>query len=184
MDGYDEYTRGTNINIDKAIEKDTLWNCWIILTSRVIKELESVKSFMDAEAAIHGFSEQKIKEYATKFLESEEDSEELVEKAQESRITDILSIPIILQMLCVLFAHDDSLPETRTDIIWALVKRCIDCSFLRLNGTKSHLTASEIHKILVKLGSLAWKSLQSNVKQLLLNKVSYSHRQGFIITKY
>ena len=132
-----------------------------------------VKSFMDAEAAIHGLSEEKIKEYATKFLESKEDSDEFVEKAQESRIADILSIPIILQMLCVLFANDDSLPGIRTGIIWAVVKRCIDCSFLRLNGLKPHLTASEKHEILVNLGSLAWKSLQNNIKQLLLNKVSY-----------
>ena len=179
MDGYDEYTKGSNINIDKAIEKDTLWNCWIILTSRVIKELEIVKSFMDAEAAIHGFSEEKIKEYAAKFLESKEDSEELVEQAQESRISDILSIPIILQMLCVLFTNVDSLPETRTAIIWAVVKRCINCAFLRLNGLKPHLTDSQIHEILVKLGSLAWKSLQGNVKQLLLNKVSHVHHEGF-----
>ena len=173
MDGFDEYTKGTNEGIDKVIEKESLWNCWVIVTSRVIPELESVKPFMDAEAAIHGFNEEKVKEYATKFLGSEDDSEELIEKAQESRISKLMSIPIILQMLCVLFTSTLSLPETRTGIVQAIVKRCIDCSFVRLNGLKPNFQASEIHKMLVKLGGLAWESLQNNVRHLLLNKVRY-----------
>ena len=172
IDGFDEYTKGTNESIDKAIEKDTLWDCSIILTSRVIPELEEVKQFMDAEAAIHGFSETKIKEYAAKFLGSEEDGEELVDKAKKSRIDSLLSIPVILQMISVLFTSTMSLPETRTGILQAIVRRCIDCSFVRLKEHKPNLQKSEIHKILIKLGGLAWKSLQSNVKQLLLNKVS------------
>ena len=180
MDGFDEYTKGINKGIDEAIEKENLWNCWIIVTSRVIQELEEIKPFMDAEAAINGFSEAKVKEYASKFLDSEEDGDELIEKAQESRIINILSIPIILQMLCVLFRSSQSLPETRTGILKAIVKRCIDCALARAK-VKPNLQIPKIHDMLVKLGGLAWKSLQSDVKQLLLTKVTDDFKLQYTI---
>ena len=50
IDGHDEYKTGTNSDIDDAIKKEKLWNCWMILTSRETTQLVDVKQYMDAEA--------------------------------------------------------------------------------------------------------------------------------------
>ena len=66
LDGHDEYKRGRNKDIDEAIEKQKLWDCWMIVTSRESEQIKHVKEYMDAEAEIHGFDEDNIKKYLTK----------------------------------------------------------------------------------------------------------------------
>ena len=43
FDGYDEYHDGTNADIDKAIIKSYLRNCWIITTSRETTQLSKIR---------------------------------------------------------------------------------------------------------------------------------------------
>ena len=63
IDGYDEYRRGINADIDKTIAKDLHRNCLIVLTSRETEELPVIREYMDSEAKILGFSEANMEEY-------------------------------------------------------------------------------------------------------------------------
>ena len=67
LDGYDEYRRGTNKDIDEAIE-NKIGNCFLILTSRprndsgdkkIVSKL--IRNRIDGEIMIEGFSPENIK---------------------------------------------------------------------------------------------------------------------------
>ena len=64
LDGYDEYTPGTNTELDQAIEK-TVGKCLLILTSRpqdVRDFTRRIRKKMDGEIVIEGFQSQKHRE--------------------------------------------------------------------------------------------------------------------------
>ena len=137
LDGHDEYEPGTSRDIDKAITKYYLRNCWIIVTSRETKELRRIADFLDAEAEITGFDSERVKEYITKYVGSDEKCDQLFSIAKDRGIIidgseaashkedyGILSIPFLLNMICVLFMRNVSLPKTKTGIIAAIVERC------------------------------------------------------------
>ena len=78
IDGHDEYKSGTNDNIDEAIKKEKLWNCWMILTSRETKQLGDIKKYIYAEAEIRGFDSQIVKTYFHRSLGCHQKAEELL----------------------------------------------------------------------------------------------------------
>ena len=103
LDGYDEYQKGTNEHIDTAIE-DTIGNCFLILTSRDGDYIskETLDKF-DGEIEVLGLSPSSILQFAIKYLESEEMATRLINIASNLMISDLLQVPIILLMVCVLF---------------------------------------------------------------------------------
>ena len=68
MDGYDQYKRGTNVDIDNVIERESLWHCCVIVTSRNTEELRDVRSQIDCEVEVHGFDDESVAEYVKKCL--------------------------------------------------------------------------------------------------------------------
>ena len=86
IDGYDEYQHGTCPELDNAIKRYSLRNCWIVLTSRETKDFLRIAEFLDAEAEITGFDADKVKEYITKYVGSTERCDQLIDTARESGI--------------------------------------------------------------------------------------------------
>ncbi len=170
IDGYDEYHRGTNAEIDSALEKGSLWNCWVILTSRPFQAVDLLKPFFDAEAVITGFNEENVQNYASKFLENEERGATLLRLAKTNTIVDMLQIPLILQMTCVIYESTQSVPESKTEAARSIVDLSIQYAVQRQAGSK--VKPKLVKKLLVLLGKMAWASLQENERQLLLNKVA------------
>ena len=181
FDGYDEYKKGTNAAIDDAIT-NTIGNCFVIVTSRPGDYLEkSDVDKIDGEIQITGLSEENIVKCATRYLQSllvshsdrksaENASGNLIQQARNAGIDELLRIPIILLMVCVLFSNEQSLPNTKTGIVWEIIKMCMDRSTLKHMGLKWN----DIHKInemLFILGELSWMALQKDTKQLLIRKV-------------
>ena len=136
---------------------------------------------MDGEIAITGLSKENIKRCATGYLQSllaldadnkdgKNACENLIEQAKKVGIDELLKIPIILLMVCVLYSNEQSLPDTKTDIVWAIIKMCIDRSTLRLLG-KKFSEIENLDEMLFILGELSWLALQRKTKQLLISKV-------------
>ena len=181
FDGYDEYKKGTNTAIDDAIT-NTIGNCFVIVTSRPGDYMEkSDVEQMDGEIQITGLSEENIEKCATGYLQSllaiqndmgaaENACKNLVEQAREIGIYELLKIPIILLMVCVLYSNEQSLPDTQTGIVWEIIKMCMDQSTLRLLGKKSS-QIENLDEMLFILGELSWLALQRKTKQLLISKV-------------
>ena len=172
LDGYDEYTKGTNTEIDEAIT-NTIGDCFIIVTSRPGDYMDKTdQEQMDGEIQIKGLSEESIREYATKYLGSKEKCEDLLNKSKESGINELLRIPIILLMVCVLYFFTEHLPTSKTEIVWQIIKMCMDRSTLKQLGKMSSEIA-ELDELLLILGELSWMALQRDRKQLLINKVLF-----------
>ena len=173
LDGHDEYKRGINVNIDRAITKDLLRNCCIVLTSRESKELSDVRECMDVEAEIKGFDEQGREEYITKYLGSTEKTSELLTSLKHTlqvdcRVHEILRIPFLLHMICVLFNRSASLPKTKTGVLDAIVDRCINWDAIRKCGKKK---LEDMKDALIKLGKLAMEGLQRDQFQQTFTEV-------------
>ena len=198
MDGHDDYKTGINSDIDMAIEKRNLWNCWLILTSRETEQIKNIKDCMDAEVVINGFDEKNTEAYLVKYLSSEENKVKLLKQAvcnglchqhfvavvdddddddddeEEEEFTirwnyGLLSIPILLNMTCVLFLSNFNLPSTRTGILQAIVDRLINREAIRNRGQKA---VDLLEQVLIKLGKLAWQGLKRPNQKLLFDKAS------------
>ena len=177
IDGHDEYKSGMNSDIDEAIRKEKLWNCWMILTSRETTQLGDVKQYMDAEAEIRGFDSTNIKTYVSRSLEGDTEAEELLDQVEQAGLMvfpeSIMAIPILLHMICVLFVCNMSLPKTKTGIIQVFVNRCVDREAIRAKGQKAVDSANQA---LYNLGKLAWQGLNEAGKKLYFSKVVMTHQ--------
>ena len=208
LDGYDEYTAGTNQALDKAIESG-IGNCFTILTSCPGTDSgdktyvsQEIKNKMDGEVIIKGFNEESKKRFCTEYFGSEEESENLLKQAKEKlgtkrypwedlsgeellvlldkyqsdgdpdRYYELLSTPIVLLMICVLYEEYRSLPDTRTKIYETVRELSMDRTTWKTFGCKSSQVKDIKRKISV-LEKFAWKALKKDIQQLLLNKVYF-----------
>ncbi len=183
FDGYDEYTAGTNEDIDKIL-KNGKDNCLMIVSSRSGDFLHPIKTCMDEEVRITGFSEQNIIKCAEQYLGSKQSCEHFLSQAQELRIHSgtrieggfpilyggLLHVPIILLMACAVFIENKCLPSNKTAIFEQVVHMSISRTTLKTMG-KTAREVQNLHRLMVKLGKLAWDALNRERKQLLLYKV-------------
>ena len=91
-------------------------------------------------------------------------------QAKKRGVTDLLNIPILLQMLCELYASRKKLPSNISGILQAIVELCFERERKRLNKTWKF---ADIKHYLIKLGRLAWMALNKKTQQLLLDKVRF-----------
>ena len=191
LDGYDEYTAETNKALDKAIASG-VGNCFVILTSRPGTDDSGDKSYvskeikenMDGEVRIDGFNEESKERFCTEYFGSKETSGQLLKQAKEKLGTrnpidffsgkncynELTSTPIILLMICVLYEENGSLPDTRTRIYETVRELAMDRTTLKTFGCKSSKVKDITQKTSI-LAKFAWKALQKDIQQLLLNKV-------------
>ena len=176
LDGYDEYKKGTNKDIDDVIE-NKIGNCFLILTSRPGNESrekmyvsKKVRDRMDGELVIEGFSPENIEKCSIQYLLSEENSQIFLTQAEETELSALLHVPIILLMSCTLFISNMSLPNSKTELYGDIFYLIMDRSTLKTFGCKSK-NVPNIDQCLSILGKLSWKALQNDTRQLLLDKV-------------
>ena len=178
IDGYDEYTPGTNTELDRAIEKN-IGKCFLILTSRPKENKDFTKSIRnktDGEVVIQGFSEENILKCCSLYLGSESDGKQFLEEAKKKAdLYKLLHVPIILLMTSVLYNEDDkkALPERKTELYENLYQFIMDRSTLKPHNFGCY--SSEIPNLedmVQTLGKFAWEALQNDVRQLLINKVA------------
>ena len=125
LDGYNEYTPGTNKDIDAAV-RSGIGNCYLILTSQPDYLSKRIRDTMDAEIFIEGFSEESIRDYSTKYLATKEKSDEMLNRAKEAGIYELLETPIILLMVTAIFTEESSLPTSKTGIYDTIFRRIKD----------------------------------------------------------
>ena len=184
IDGYDEYTAGTNKELDRAIEK-TVGKCFMILTSRPKDQKDftiKIRNKMAGEVEIRGFSKENIKKCCSRYLGSEEAVTFLEQAKTKASLYELLNVPIILLMTSVLYNEDEKkslseddkkgLPERKTELYENLYEFLMDRSTLKSNNYGCYSSEiSNLQDMLQTLGKFAWEALQRDVKQLLINKV-------------
>ena len=176
LDGYDEYKKGTNKDIDDAIE-NKFGNCFLILTSRPgndsadkIFVSKQVRNRMDGELVIEGFSPENIENCSIQYLLSEDMSEMFLNQARKTELSALLHVPIILLMGCTVFISNRSLPDSKTKLYGDIFHLIMDRTTMKTFGCKSS-DIPNIDQWLSIIGKLSWEALQKDTGQLLLNKV-------------
>ena len=193
MDGYDEYTKGANKEIDAAIEKPDN-NFTLIVTSRPGKDpndetfiTKKIRDKMDRQVTIQGFSDENIEKCAELFSESKEKSKTMLRQLKTKTyvgLYELLRTPITLLMMCVLFEEQKEKEEkakTRTEIYELIYELSMDRTTIK--SDKFSCKSAEIHNIKelrYKLGKLAWESLRNDIRQLLLSKVKLQISNGLL----
>ena len=179
LDGYDEYKRGANKDIDEEIESK-IGNCFLILTSRPGNDSgdrmfvsKKVRDRMDGEIVIEGFSPENIEKCSIQYLLSEENCQIFLAQAEETELSSLLHVPIILLMSCTVFISNMSLPHSKTKLYGDIFDLIMDRTTLKTYGCKSS-DIPHIAQLLSILGKLSWEALQKDTGQLLLNKVNFN----------
>ena len=183
LDGYDEYTPGTNTEVDSAMTK-TIGKCLLILTSRPKDGTDFTRQIRNKMVEIEGFSKENILKCCSMYLGSESDGKHFLEQAKKKAdLYELLHVPIVLLMTSVLYNEDDkkSLPERRTELYENLYEFVMDRSTLKPHNFGC--VSSEVpnlENMLQTLGKFSWEALQSDVRQLLINKVGITNIQDIL----
>ncbi len=180
FDGYDEYEKGCNEAIDDILQNG-MDNCLVIVSSRSGDFLHPIKSQMDEELRITGFSRENIFKCAKQYLGSERSCNDFLSQAVITGIhsreethsfnyNGLLHVPIILLMACAVFIENKCLPSHKTGLLQQVVHMSISRTTLKTMG-KTAQEVKNLHELMIKLGKLAWEALNKKSKQLLLYKV-------------
>ena len=159
LDGYDEYKKGRNTEINRAIESG-VGNCFIVLTSRP-NSVENIREKMDGEITVEGFSANTIVKCSKLFFGNKNERRNMLKTAIGAGIYATHKGPN--QKLSSKRMRDDK--YLRVPII--LLMMCSVSSFLSESDTIELIENED----LCKLGHLAWEALQKDEKQFILNKV-------------
>ena len=90
FDGYDNYVRSTNADIDSAID-NTIGDCFLIVTAQTGSGTGSdgvepaMKKSFDAELKIAGLDKNRIRESVTSYLEDESKAQTFIQEAIDVR---------------------------------------------------------------------------------------------------
>ena len=166
FDGYDEYKKGTNSAIDAAIS-GRRGKSFVLITSRPDNMDKKDKDKLDGKIQNRGLSEEQIEVYIERILDDKKKTKSLIEAAHRSDIEQLLRIPIVALMLCILYKEEKQLPRTQTKIIQQIIQIYIK----RAKEKGVELPAE--NTILDVLGALSWEALQRKTHQLLIKKVIY-----------
>ena len=181
LDGYDEYNTRINPHIDKAIESG-IGKMFLILTScpgtasgdRMYIS-QKIKKRMHGLVAIEGFNEESKRRFCSMYFGNKEEGDKLLIEAQnklgKGRYEELLSTPIILLMICVLYDEQKSLPDKMTKIFETVRELVMDRTTLNSFKCKSK-EVKDLDKKLYVLAKFAWEALLRKSQELLINKVN------------
>ena len=167
LDGYDEYRKGVNRDIDAAIRSEDN-NYLLIVTSRPGSLNYAFRKQFDEEVNIKGFDEDNFQEYVRQHGRSEENAKKFIVTGVSNKL---LRVPILLLMSCVLH-EEGSLPRHKIDIIQKMYRRILDRAAENYFGRKSE-EVENLTNWLGILGKLSWEALQGETRQLLINQVKF-----------
>ena len=182
LDGYDEYRKGKNSDIDKAIEKP-YGKCLLLLTTRPGKEdkdetfiKKEVRDKMDGIVKMLGFTWENIVQCSKLYMRNSEKCEAMLEQIGKHRqLRELMSTPINLLMICVLFIKNRTLPESLTYIYELIYQLSMDRTTMKNEKFKCKAACiTNIGELRDKLGRKALDSLQDD--DLLLKKVFTGHK--------
>ncbi len=169
FDGFDEYTIGTNSDIDKILENGKHGG-FILVSSRPGDFLQPIRRQSDEEVSITGFSEENMSKCARMYLGNQMKSAEFFAQANASNLYELLHIPIVLLMACAVFKKNKCLPKGITQLFGQIITMSISRTTLKTIGIEAK-DIKNLENLKEALGKLAWNALQRQAKQLLIFKV-------------
>ena len=176
LDGYDEYSAGTQSPVRDIWERKQLRDCCVILTTRQIKA-DELRRPSDAQFEINGFdSWDQIKEFALKFLKDEEKVLEFYRYLVKEHLTDVAKIPLLLTMLCLVWMGKISTgpPTSRADIYQQFIQTLLNHMSGKDAEVEEFSKVDDYTEELCQIGKLAFDALVRDSLYLPFSDVSGS----------
>ena len=172
LDGYDEYTPGTNDAIDRVISSPSE-NFAVLLSSRPGQYVSRrVTDQINYQVQLKGFKDDEIKKCTKDYLGKAEQTQEFINNLTDTGLKDLSKIPAFLLMLLQLHGKLESLPKKKTEVVWNIIKMCIDRSVRRYFGKAvEEIEGLDLDGMLYALGELSWNALQEYTTNLVVKKV-------------
>ena len=128
LDGYDEYTPGTNEAIDHAICSPSE-NFAVLLSSRPGQHVNKrVTDQINYQVQLKGFKDDEIKRCTEDYLGKVEKTQEFINNLTDTGLKDLSKIPAFLLMLLQLHGKLESLPKKKTE-----------CKVIHVNYAYNHI---------------------------------------------
>ena len=157
----DDHKRKINSDIDEAIQKNSLWHCWMLLTTRDSRH--DFRGHMDVELEILGLEQVNIEKYITKSLGSKDKADHFLNKAQTIDLNvschDIFQTPIFLNIFTTLLTKWRCGVETKTKTLQGILNRFIDREVFRTNRATAK---DDFSSYITGLERLAWIGLEAD----------------------
>ena len=156
----DNHRKKLNTDIDEAIQKNSLWHCWMLLTTRDSRH--DFRGHMDAELEVLGFNHMDIEQYITKSLGSKDKADQLRNRAQAIDLDvsyhDIFRTPVFLNIFITLQTKRRCGIETKTTALQGILSRFIDRETFRTNRVTAK---DDFSNYLTRIEKLAWHGLEA-----------------------
>jgi predicted NACHT family NTPase len=135
LDGLDEVRQADNDRVLKEIDKvSTQYDAnYFVITCRIAANEYKFERFTEVEVA--DFDEKQITEFANKWFQDKDPikAKEFVEKLQENQqIKELATSPLLLTLLCLLFAESTDFPSNRSE----LYQEGVNVLLKRWDGTR------------------------------------------------
>ena len=144
FDGFDEYTQGTNEDIEELLlnGKD---NCLIIVSSRSGDFLHQIKNHMDEEVVITGFSSENIVKCAQQYLGPGESLDEFLAQVEKAGILERQpNVYMYMQTHKNDNADDDEVVDYDSGILRIPKSQC-GPTYYSLKSLKSHYEGEDVN---------------------------------------
>ena len=175
FDGYDEYQAYTNYAIDEKIT-GRKGNPFVLVTSRPDRMNKKFKHKME-EIQLQGLDEDGVKKCTKRYLDRDQGSRKsskFQKKAKDQGIAELLKVPILLLMLCVLFVENGTLPTSKTNIIQELIEIYI------MRAEEKGEEFGDKKQMLRDLGELSYRSSQRKTQRMFIKKVDFKQSVTYL----
>ena len=116
---------------------------------------------MDGEVTIEGFNDGNVRNCSVQYLDNEEEATKMITQAKEIEIYELLKVPIVLLMICVIYFEHKCLPTTMTRIYKKIFKMIVNRTALKAlksglyDEVQKHLDVllSDLGRIIVECSS-------------------------------
>ena len=164
LDGLDEIKLKEFPHVQKVLRGEAYRRCCILATTRP-HVAASFHNKATSVAKILGFSEEKAEEFASHIISDESERKQFFEQIHERNMSEMASVPILLQALALLYSENKQLPETLKttydDLVFYLRKTCEE---------SKGLSEDEIRAAMDEINDLAFRGLMREDKQLVFSR--------------
>ena len=169
LEGLDEIKLKEFPHVQKVLRGEAYRRCCILATTRP-HVAASYQNKATSVAKIMGFSAEKADEFTSYIILDKSERKQFFEQIHERNMSEMASIPILLQALALLFRENKQLPETLKttydDLVFYLRKTC---ERKTCEGRKG-LTEDEIRAAMDEINELAFRGLMRDDKQLVFSR--------------
>ena len=123
IDEYDQYQRCSNTSVDDAIEKRSLRNCQVLLSSRETQQVKNIRKYLDDEIELQGIDEANIEEYINGSLVEKSKGKKLLKRVEEILKLDreeewiVNPTPLLVNMICISVMAEGPKPKSKTEAV-------------------------------------------------------------------